>query len=179
MCLYTLWKKGRIAKHPIRCYKIVSYFINNKEDATLPEPTSRKENKISFFGPFTLCKMYKGKHVHSNSKYKKSYSCDSAFCPFDDSYYRCITNQGVHAFTKKKDAVSQQEANDIIIETTIPVGATYWKGSFVTDISDDDTVYCDAIASSEMIMGKMISSPFKNTDKSFHDKITDEWNNSK
>lgn len=96
MCLYTTWRKGRIAKRNIQCYKIIAYSFNNNRANHGCNLGISNDTYIHFSTPFVGKDAYLGETIVSTSK-------DNESSP--SQYKRSVDKQGVHAYRKRKDAL--------------------------------------------------------------------------
>lgn len=147
MCLYTTWRRGRIAKRNIQCYKIIAYSFNDNRTNHGYNLGISNDTYIHFFTPFVGRDTCAGDTIFSVSLDNVSYSTAEK---------RKVDQQGVHAYERKRDALKLIcGAQVIVVKAIIPKGAIYWKGYIMNDydsITGRHFIY-DSIASSAMILG--------------------------
>lgn len=147
MCLYTTWRRGRIAKRNIQCYKIIAYSFNDNRTNHGYNLGISNDMYIHFFTPFVGKDTCAGDTIFSVSLDNVSYSTAEK---------RKVDQQGVHAYERKRDALKLIcGAQEIVVKAIIPKGAIYWKGYIMNDydsITGKHFIY-DSIASSAMILG--------------------------
>ena len=135
MCLTVTWRKSKVARKPIICYKLMFPYGNGGEGPCVIHMDIHPNMKPVYFNS-TVCRMkYELSAEYAEGKFMEA---------LPEGWSRnCDIMYGFHSYPRLKDA--EYERNDrayvVVVKCEIPAGARYRKGNRKHWIWGDDRYF--------------------------------------
>lgn len=135
MCLTVTWRKSKVARKPIICYKLMFPYGNGGEGPCVIHMDIHPNMKPVYFNS-TVCHMkYELGGEYTEEKFMEA--LPSGWSGGYDIMY------GFHSYSRLKDAecARHYRAYVVIVKCEIPAGARYWKGNRKHWLRGDDKYF--------------------------------------
>lgn len=140
MCLVTKNPQPKVAKEPIRVYKVMLKHVGE---------TIKIEGEYDFYFPCQRGGANIGDTVKATSNKKPDFCPSFNTTTAEEGIVYLIEGQGVHAYSTLEDARNSHLVYEVITEWEIPAGAKYWRNLRKNEIAATEMKFLRVVETTE------------------------------